>query len=351
MKRLFAIVLAAVMCMAAVSALAGGAEPVYAAPDTKVYQGTWQNAYSQILSDHISGIFAYQNRMVEFTMDNVDYKVPCKPVGLYELTGDSIPELFFIEAGVDEEGFEQGTLYIYTSDGSAAKCMLIIPAIIQMGYDDMNSFTIYRSGDGSLVAEYWWFELPLIVQYNRTALNQYMIVSYISPEYDNSGEGPDSFFRNGYQISEQDYNNALSSLRAGSTLIVDSHGYGYQQIGLTWTWDEAIQAIKGSTSSGSGTDSSINTGVNSGTGEIWGYTIDKLATRKGPGTQYEGGGTYSVKNQWIKVLAKAWDKRNGIWWVKCEIPYHGETRVLWTGYKRFDKDTLPLDSIPEDTSW
>ena len=37
---------------------------------------------------------------------------------------------------------------------------------------------------------------------------------------------------------------------------------------------------------------------------------------------------------------------NGIWWVKCEIPYKGETRVLWTGYKRFDSGTLPLDAIP-----
>ena len=81
---------------------------------------------------------------------------------------------------------------------------------------------------------------------------------------------------------------------------------------------------------------------------LFGLTIDKLATRKGPGTQYEGGGTYSVKGEYIEVLAKAYDKRNGIWWVKCVIPYHGEERILWTGYKRFDKDTLPLDLIPEE---
>ena len=81
---------------------------------------------------------------------------------------------------------------------------------------------------------------------------------------------------------------------------------------------------------------------------VYGLTIDKLATRKGPGTQYEGGGTYSVKNQWIKVLAQAWDSRNGIWWVKCEIPYHGEIRVLWTGWKRFDHDTISLEDLPEE---
>ena len=55
-----------------------------------------------------------------------------------------------------------------------------------------------------------------------------------------------------------------------------------------------------------------------------------------------------MKGEYIEVLAKAYDKRNGIWWVKCVIPYHGEERILWTGYKRFDKDTLPLDLIPEE---
>ena len=82
--------------------------------------------------------------------------------------------------------------------------------------------------------------------------------------------------------------------------------------------------------------------------EVYGLTIQKLATRKGPGTQYEEGGTYFVENQWIKVLSKAYDKRNEIWWVKCEIPYHGEIRVLWTGYKRFDHSTLSLDDLPEE---
>ena len=57
-------------------------------------------------------------------------------------------------------------------------------------------------------------------------------------------------------------------------------------------------------------------------------------------------GTYNVQGQWIKVLTRAWDPSAGIWWIKCEIPYHNEIRVLWTGYKRFDSSTLPLESIP-----
>ncbi|MCR5297110.1 MAG: hypothetical protein K6E17_06840 [Clostridiales bacterium] len=85
--------------------------------------------------------------------------------------------------------------------------------------------------------------------------------------------------------------------------------------------------------------------------DLYGLTIDKLATRKGPGTQYDGGGTYSVKGQYIKVLTRAYDKRNRIWWVKCEIPYRNEIRVLWTGYKRFDASTIPLETIPIDPEY
>lgn len=83
--------------------------------------------------------------------------------------------------------------------------------------------------------------------------------------------------------------------------------------------------------------------------ELYGLATDKLATRSGPGTQYAGKGTYSVAGQYIRVLSRAWDSRNGIWWVKCAIPYKKETRILWTGYKRFDSETLPLESIPIET--
>ena len=79
---------------------------------------------------------------------------------------------------------------------------------------------------------------------------------------------------------------------------------------------------------------------------LYGLAAQKLATRNGPGTTYDEKGTYNVAGQYIKVLSRAWDSRNGIWWVKCEIPYRGEIRVLWTGYKRFDSSTLPLESIP-----
>ncbi|QTE72147.1 hypothetical protein JRC49_04825 [Clostridiales bacterium FE2011] len=111
--------------------------------------------------------------------------------------------------------------------------------------------------------------------------------------------------------------------------------------GFSLDWEGAASILSGSTVTAAPQGGPKADGV-------MGLTIDKLATRKGPGTQYDGGGTYSVKNQWIKVLAKAWDSRNNIWWVKCEIPYHGEIRVLWTGWKRFDHTTITLDDLMEE---
>ncbi|MBR6707548.1 MAG: hypothetical protein IKI84_12880 [Clostridia bacterium] len=86
-------------------------------------------------------------------------------------------------------------------------------------------------------------------------------------------------------------------------------------------------------------------------GAVYGLAIDKLATRTGPGTQYDGGGTYSVKGQYIRILSRAYDKSNGIWWVKCEIPYKGDIRVLWTGWKRFDHTLTRLEDIPVDPNY
>ena len=90
---------------------------------------------------------------------------------------------------------------------------------------------------------------------------------------------------------------------------------------------------------------SRNNSHSSGSG-LYGLAKQKLATRYGPSTKYEDGGTYNVAGQYIRILSRAYDRANGIWWVKCEIPYRNEIRVLWTGYKRFDSSTIPLDSIP-----
>ena len=77
----------------------------------------------------------------------------------------------------------------------------------------------------------------------------------------------------------------------------------------------------------------------------------RLATRTGPGTQYDEPGSFLSAGSKVTVLSKAYDQRNGIWWVKCEIPYKKEIRVLWTGWKRFDHNVTDLESIPIDPEY
>ena len=78
--------------------------------------------------------------------------------------------------------------------------------------------------------------------------------------------------------------------------------------------------------------------------EIYGRATMKISTRSGPSTKYEDTGTYDLAGQYLRILARAYDRVNEIWWVKCIIPSNG--RALWTGYKRFDPSQLPLDIIP-----
>ena len=86
-------------------------------------------------------------------------------------------------------------------------------------------------------------------------------------------------------------------------------------------------------------------------GELYGLVIKKLATRSGPSPRAEDTGTYSVKGQRLRVYSRAYDPIENAWWVKCDIPYHGEIRTLWAWYTRFDSNSLPLESIPIDEEY
>ena len=85
--------------------------------------------------------------------------------------------------------------------------------------------------------------------------------------------------------------------------------------------------------------------------ELYGLVIKKLATRAGPSPRAEDTGTYSVKGKRLRVYSRAYDPIENAWWVKCDVPYHGEIRTLWAWYTRFDSKTLPLESIPIDENY
>ena len=307
-------------------------------PDQTIYQGGWQSIYRQILQNHYNSITRYQNRTIEFWMNDAKYNVPCYPVGLRDLNGDGIPELYFLETANNT----RGDLYIYSANGSIGQCVLYVPGITRLDYDEMLGFQLYLMDTGTLVIKHYKYENEWYLRFAINSWGPYTMSEYLTVEGDYSGEGNDKYYRNGQQISGAEYNAVKDTLDNASKQWISQYFTGnYSSYGFDYTYQNALAVLGGSGSSNYTPKPNYNN-------VIYGLTIDKLATRKGPGTQHEGGGTYFVKGQWIRVLAKAWDNRNSIWWVKCEIPYHGENRILWTGWKRFDHSTISLDDLPEE---
>ena len=351
MKRIIAVLLAAVL-LCGTAAFAGETDSYWATggwiKDQQTYSGSWQQAYRQILNNHSGAIHTYQYRTLQNYSPTL-VQVLCKPVAIMDVTADGIPELIFMEAVKAPNGNLRGDLYIYSSNGSSAKCVLYVPGITRIGYDDIGlGFDIYltSANGGTLAVEYYEYEWPWVLQLTRNALGSYTALNVLRAEYDASGEGSDRYYRNGMQVSVNDYDYTLQAMRNGMTMIISTYySAGGSSYGFAMDWESAVNMLGGS----AGPTAAPATAKPAGT--IYGLTINRLATRTGPGTQYTEGGTYNVKGQYIQVLARAYDKRNGIWWVKCVIPYHGENRILWTGYKRFDHSQLPLESIPIEEGW
>ena len=73
----------------------------------------------------------------------------------------------------------------------------------------------------------------------------------------------------------------------------------------------------------------------------------KLATRSGPGTQYDEPGTFfpkTWKKETVRVLGKSYD--GSVWWVLVDFNNSGKASYrVWTGLKRVDVDLSKLKEI------
>ena len=79
---------------------------------------------------------------------------------------------------------------------------------------------------------------------------------------------------------------------------------------------------------------------------VWAVSNRRLATRTGPGTEYDEPGSFNEAGVSYRILSKAFDSRNGIWWVQVEISAGGGIYWAYTGVKRFEN--LNLDAVPEE---
>lgn len=73
----------------------------------------------------------------------------------------------------------------------------------------------------------------------------------------------------------------------------------------------------------------------------------RLATRSGPGTTYTELGSYFAPGDHVTAVSRAYDERNGIWWVQVEFTYQKELYRAYTGHKRLD---MALTAVPEEGS-
>ena len=337
-RRIWVAVLLA-LCLLLTASPIGMKAASASVPDQQVYGGAWTDAYRQILYDHWGPIRQYQARVIECTFNGRDYSIPCLPVGLNDLTGDGVPELIFMEAA---DGGARGDLYVYAGKDGFTRCILYLAGITRLNYDEFLGFSVYFSsaGGNTLVIERYEYETPWVHQYRLNGQGMFELIATMTVHGDYSGEGEDIFYRNGQVVSSSVYYSALDALQKGVTREISSYlKPDWSAYGFDLTWEDAVQKLNGMASAPTTTPAPA---------AIYGLAINKLATRTGPGTKYAEGGTYEVKGQYIQVLAKAYDKVNEIWWVKCVIPYRGENRVLWTGYQRFDPATLPLEVLPEE---
>ncbi len=81
---------------------------------------------------------------------------------------------------------------------------------------------------------------------------------------------------------------------------------------------------------------------------IWAGLKMKLATRTGPGTWYDQPGSFfsgNYRSTSVRVLTRAWDDSNEIWWLQVEFTYHDMLCRAYTGLKRVNVD---INSVPEE---
>lgn len=78
-----------------------------------------------------------------------------------------------------------------------------------------------------------------------------------------------------------------------------------------------------------------------------GKTIQVLAGRSGPGTEYTSLGTYRVRGEYVRIINKSYDVNN-VCWLQTEVRYGSKIRRIYTGLKRFNQKTFKINKIPTE---
>ena len=231
-RRVYCVIL--MVCMLLCLSIAQ-ADPKLDSQDASVRTGSWEDVYSAILRERADDIRAYQEYVLGIT------SLPsCKPVDLLDLTGDGIPELLFLDLVNDTEyGFQVGRLWIYTSDGSGVHCALTL----QPEIDDMLYSRVYLAKNGLLTIHFNDTEMYWIMRFRPDIKANYTAETTLIEQADFSGEGPDSYFRDGKKISREKYRSLTAQIQADEGVLIGSFMVDDGGSGFTYTLDEALDAL------------------------------------------------------------------------------------------------------------
>ncbi len=81
-----------------------------------------------------------------------------------------------------------------------------------------------------------------------------------------------------------------------------------------------------------------------GYSQVVGTLNRKLATRTGPGTEYDEPGSFLGSGYTVIVHSRVYDQMNGIWWLQVEFTVNGKTYWAYTGQQRVDG--ISLNDVP-----
>ena len=211
------------------------ADPNLSLQDASMRSGSWPEVYTEILKERSADIQAYQDHVLSVTSIPV-----CHPVALLDMTGDGIPELLFLDLVDDTEyGFKVGRFWVYTTDGSGVHCVLTL----QPEIDDLLYSRYYLAENGVLTVHFSDCEMGWILQLRPDLNMHYEAENTLIEQADFSGEGPDTYFRNGKKISAKQFRSLTEEIRKGQgleigSLMVDDGGSGF-----AFTLAEALDAL------------------------------------------------------------------------------------------------------------
>ena len=173
-------------------------------------------AYMKVLEDN--------KKMIE----GVQYEYKFDPVGIYDINGDGIPELYFVAATNEE--FYSCNLYVYNYNEYAGEALkqIEVESVQYMAasggfflmYATSNRLIITHAGGEDSDFKYWTeiynFEWDLIASYRRNYLYDYDL-----PEDQASSV---KYYEEGTEITEEQYNKVFKD-DVAKTVIVLTRNY------------------------------------------------------------------------------------------------------------------------------